>query len=81
MIKDLGEQQGRLLGDYAAELRRLVASKGEDALAETDMQTCGQCYTKITTQKMSELMMKRPVFCESCGALMYTVQEASVSDA
>lgn len=80
VTRDLAEFYGHLSGDYAAELRRLVASKGEDALAETDLQTCGQCYTKITTQTMSELMMKQPVFCQSCGALMYTTQTASVSD-
>ena len=80
VIKDLTEHEGRLVGDYAAEYRRLSASRGEDALAPTDLQTCGQCYTKITTQKMSELMMKKPVFCPSCGALMYPRDGATVGD-
>ena len=78
VTEDLGENESRLKGDYANEYRRLSASKGEEALAETDLQTCGQCYTKITTQKMSELMMKKPVFCQSCGALMYSIQAAPV---
>ena len=74
VVKDLAEQDDQLRGDYAIEYKRMAAVKGEEALAETDMQTCGQCYTKITTQKMSDLMMKKPVFCESCGTLMYTMR-------
>jgi len=81
VITDLTACERQLSGDYTGELRRLMERKGEEALAETDMHTCGQCYTTITTQKMSELMMKRPVFCQSCGALMYTTQAASVGDA
>ena len=78
VVKDLADNDNRLRGDFAVEYKRMAAAKGEEALAETDMQTCGQCYTKITTQKMSELMMKKPVFCESCGSLMYTMRSALV---
>lgn len=80
VLAELAENETKLTGDYAAEYRRLVAVRGEDALAETDMQTCGNCYTKITTQKMNELLLKKPVFCQSCGSLMYATEpSASVS--
>ena len=80
VIQDLKDRESRLKGDYAAEYRRLVTVRGEEALAETDMQTCGQCCTRITTQMMSELMMKKPVFCKSCGSLLYAAENhAAVS--
>lgn len=68
---ELEECERQLNGDHAAEYRRLVAHREEDALAETDLETCGQCNTKITAQRLTELMLKRPVFCQSCGSLMY----------
>ena len=81
MLDDLKENEQKLTGEVAAEYRRLVESRGEDALAETDMSTCGSCYTKITTQTMSELMMKQAVFCKSCGTLMYSRQgQATITE-
>lgn len=71
VLQDLANNEKKLVGDVAAEYRRLVENKGEDALAETDMQFCGQCHTKLTTQKISELMMKKAVFCPTCGTLLY----------
>ena len=78
VMQDLAENEKQLPGDVAVEYRRLVKNRGEDGLAETDMQTCGQCYTKITTQKVSELLMKQAVFCPSCGALMYIAENQSL---
>ncbi len=78
VLQDLVENEKQLPGDVAVEYRRLVKNRGEDGLAETDMQTCGQCYTKITTQKVSELLMKQAVFCPSCGALMYIAENQSL---
>ncbi|MEM9412622.1 MAG: phospholipase [Planctomycetota bacterium] len=71
VVADLKANESKLTGEVGSEYRRLVESRGEDALAETDMQTCGQCYTKLTTQKMSELMMRQAVFCPSCSCLLY----------
>jgi predicted nucleic acid-binding Zn-ribbon protein len=68
---ELANCEASLSGDVLAEYRRLVAHRGEDALAETDLKTCGNCCTTISAQTISELMLKRPVFCKSCGCLMY----------
>ena len=75
VVADLATNEKKLTGDAGAEYRRLAESRGEDALAKTDLQTCGHCYTKITTQTISELMMKEAVFCKSYGTLMYTDQK------
>ena len=81
VLTDLKQNEARLTGEVGSEYRRLVESRGEDALAETDMNTCGACYTKITTQTMSELMMKESVFCKSCGTLLYvTENQATISE-
>lgn len=71
VCQELKDNEDKLPGDVSAEFRRLMEQRGEDALAETDMQTCGGCYTTITTQKVSELMMKQAVFCQSCGTILY----------
>lgn len=76
---ELKENEGKLPGDVAAEFSRLVSRRGEDALAETDLHTCGGCYTKITTQKASELMMRQAVFCPTCGAIMYVSENQVVA--
>ena len=80
VLADLAANESKLTGDVGAEYRRLVEGRGEDALAETDMQTCGQCYTKLTTQKMSELMMRVPVFCPSCGCLLYCEENQTAAN-
>ena len=71
VLDELTDSEAKLKGDYASEYRRQVSVRGEDALSETDMETCGQCYTRITTQMMNELLLKQPVFCKSCGSLLY----------
>ena len=68
---ELAESENRLPTDLKAEYRRLVAGKGEDALGETDTQTCGNCNQRLTTQMASDLMLKNTVFCKGCGCLLY----------
>jgi predicted nucleic acid-binding Zn-ribbon protein len=68
---DLAEAEKKLPADLIAEYRRLVGGKGEDALGQTDTQTCGNCNQTLTTQTASDLMMKHTVFCKGCGCLLY----------
>jgi hypothetical protein len=77
--RELTEFEAKLTGDVGAEYRRMASKRGEDALAVSDMQTCGNCHTKITTQKMNELLMKQAVFCQSCGALFYIIESPAVT--
>lgn len=70
---ELSQTEKRLGGEVAIEYRRLVNAKGEDALAKTDGRTCGNCYHTFTVQTLSELKMRKAVFCKACGALMYSV--------
>jgi predicted nucleic acid-binding Zn-ribbon protein len=70
---ELAESENELPRDIMSEYRRLVAGKGEDALGDTDMQNCGNCNQRLTTQMAAELLMKKPLMCQGCGCLMYVV--------
>jgi predicted nucleic acid-binding Zn-ribbon protein len=76
--QELAETESLLPADIRAEYRRLVKALGEDALAVVDDNSCGHCYTTVTTQLLSELMMKRATFCKRCGSLLYLSENAAV---
>jgi predicted nucleic acid-binding Zn-ribbon protein len=56
---------------FVLDYRRLVKARGADALAPLEGECCGSCYQMVTTQTVNDLMMSRPVFCKSCGAILY----------
>lgn len=70
--KELSTAEKRLSGEVGIEYKRMVKSKGESALAKTDGRTCGNCYHTFTVQTLSELTLKKAVYCKGCGALMYS---------
>ncbi len=51
--------------------QRLIAARGEDAIAPIEDQTCGGCYQMLTTQVMNQIALSRLVRCPSCGAFLY----------
>jgi predicted nucleic acid-binding Zn-ribbon protein len=68
---ELAETEKGLPIDVLADYRRSVAARGEDALGETDTETCGNCNQRITTQMADNLMMKRSIQCQGCGCILY----------
>jgi len=68
---ELVETEKELNGDFKAEYTRLVAVKGEDAMAELEGNCCGSCYHNLTPQLLSQLGMGQPVLCKACGCLIY----------
>lgn len=75
---DLEAAEALLPLDVKPEYGRLVTALGEDALAEVADNSCGHCYTTVTTQVISQLMMNRVTFCKSCGSLLYLPAGAAV---
>ena len=75
---DLESSEALLPFDVKPEYARLVSALGEDALAAISDNSCGHCYTTVTTQIISELMMNRLTFCKSCGSLLYLPEGAAV---
>ena len=68
---ELAEAEKGIPFDLIGEYQRLVKGKGEDALGSTDTSTCGNCNQQISKQFVSELMLRKAVFCQGCGCLMY----------
>ena len=57
--------------DFKAEYDRVVKARGSEALAPLDGETCGSCNMEVTLQMVNDVLMARPVFCKSCGCLLY----------
>ena len=74
--EELRQSESRLPGDVFREYSRIVVKRGEDTLSETDLDTCGQCFTKLSPQTISELLMKKIVYCKTCGSIMYAKENS-----
>lgn len=72
---ELRRAEEELPGSLRADYKRLSESRGEDALAPVENEVCTGCYTTITRQMKSELLLANPVFCKSCGRLLYLPEE------
>ena len=67
-IKDV---EATLPEDVRPQYDRLVAARGEDAMAAVEHRTCRACYTEITAQSFNDLMLSQFVLCKSCGRTLY----------
>ncbi|MCO6454636.1 MAG: phospholipase [Pirellulaceae bacterium] len=65
-----------LPADFKQTYDRVSQARGENALAEVVGESCGSCFQMLPPQVISELMLSRPVFCKSCGALLYLSEAA-----
>jgi predicted nucleic acid-binding Zn-ribbon protein len=54
---------------------RMVHARGQDALAPIDGDVCSSCSQIVTTQTINQLILGNPVFCKSCGALLYPAND------
>lgn len=68
---DLTTAEGQLPGDFKADYRRVVSAKGADGLAPFEDGVCQGCGQSSTLQMESDLRASKPVFCKSCGVLLY----------
>ena len=75
---ELRESESILPAEVKLEYQRVVQKRGEETFAETDLSTCGRCFTTITPQTQSELLMKQFVLCKSCGSIMYIKENAAL---
>jgi predicted nucleic acid-binding Zn-ribbon protein len=69
--RQLKEVEATLPGHVRPQYDRLMAARGEDALAQVQGRTCAACYTEITAQNYNELMQGQFVLCKSCGRMLY----------
>ncbi len=71
VTQELAAAERALPADFKADYDRISRARGENALAQVDDGVCSSCYHLLTTQTINELMQSKPVFCKSCGALLY----------
>ena len=68
---ELKHAEAALPPDFRAEYERIVKARGEASLAPVDGESCGGCNTMLTTQIINQLYLSKPIFCKSCGCLLY----------
>ena len=69
--RSIKEVESTLPADVRPQYDRLVAARGEDAMAAVENRTCMACYTEITAQAYNDLMLSQFVYCKSCGRTLY----------
>lgn len=72
---ELKQAELELPADFRLEYERIAKARGEQALAQIEGETCGGCYQTVTVQTMNQLYMSKPVFCKSCGCLLYLPED------
>ncbi|HLJ96764.1 MAG TPA: C4-type zinc ribbon domain-containing protein [Gemmataceae bacterium] len=70
-LADIQQIESTLPSDIRPQYDRLVAARGEDAMAAVEHRTCMACYTEITAQSYNDLMLSQFVFCKNCGRALY----------
>jgi uncharacterized protein len=68
---ELDSAETLLDGDFKDNYLRLSRSMGEDSLAPVEAGCCGGCSQTLTVQMLNLLKLEKPVFCKSCGRLLY----------
>ena len=77
-VKDqLKHAEAALPPDFKSEYERIIKARGEASLAVVEGESCGGCNTMLTPQIMNQLYLSKPIFCKSCGCMLY-LPEGSV---
>lgn len=72
---ELAAADKELPAELKADYERIIRSKGSDGMSEVEGQVCLGCGKQITLNMLNELMMSKPVFCKSCGCLLYLCED------
>jgi len=68
---ELKQQERMLPAEITEAYMRVVRHRGEDALAAVEGEFCGGCHQHVPINMLSEILMSHPVFCKTCGRLLY----------
>lgn len=68
---ELQETETALPEDIRDVYQRSVRQRGEDAMAPMSGDFCGGCNQQVPLNLQNSLRLNRPVFCKSCGRLLY----------
>ncbi len=75
---ELNNAEAGLPGDFREIYQRLIRSKGSDGMAPLRDQFCGGCNQQVTLNMVNALRLSQPVFCRSCGRLLYAPEDHSI---
>lgn len=73
---ELALEEKRLSPDAQLEYRRNFPKLGENTLAETEGEACGNCYERYTTNTLVKLRQNKLVLCQSCNSILYFAERA-----
>jgi predicted nucleic acid-binding Zn-ribbon protein len=75
------EQAEKLLpADFIEDYRRVVRSKGEDAMAEvTDGAYCGGCHRQLLPNQIAQVGTGATTICKPCGRLLYMPEDRTMA--
>lgn len=68
---ELATTESTLPSDFRTDYNRVVKGKGEDGMSPVEDGVCNGCGKQITLNMQNELLLSKPVFCRSCGRLLY----------
>jgi uncharacterized protein len=72
--KDLAEAEKGLPSSLKEDYQRVIRGKGAEGMAPVEDMVCQGCGQKITLNMQNELMLSHPIFCKSCGSLLYLAE-------
>ncbi|MDY0167644.1 MAG: phospholipase [Thermoguttaceae bacterium] len=78
---DLSETEVALPADAKELYQRVVRQRGEDALAAVENQTCLGCYTGVPLNACNQILLGYPIFCKTCGRLLYIPEQEQPEEA
>jgi predicted nucleic acid-binding Zn-ribbon protein len=76
---ELKRTEDGLPGEFRDIYQRLIRSKGSDGMAPLREQFCGGCNQQVTLNMVNALRLSQPVFCKSCGRLLYAPDDHSIA--
>lgn len=68
---ELRAAEAEIPPDFIDTYRRMVESRGEEAMAPLDDKSCGGCNTTLPPRLLDQLRLGNPIPCSSCGRLLY----------
>jgi predicted nucleic acid-binding Zn-ribbon protein len=76
--RELTESERGLPDDVRDAYQRAVKSRGAEAMASVENDTCNGCFQRITPNMANALQMGGIVMCNGCGRLLYLPEDRSV---
>jgi len=68
---ELASAETKLPADFKTDYQRVIRNKGAEGMSEVEEQVCLGCGQQITLNMQNDLLLSKPVFCTSCGCLLY----------